>query len=70
MAISILASHVRKPDEDDWGDLLRSMEYLKGTKYMKFTITVDTMSVIKWWVDASHNTHMDCRGHTYAMISL
>ena len=57
--VSFLTSHVRKPVEDDWGKLVRCMTYLKGTKYMKLTLTVDTMSIIKWWVDASHNTHMD-----------
>ena len=68
--ISLLTSRVRKPDEDDWGKLVRCMKYLKGTKYMKLTLTVDTMSVIKWWVDLYHHTHMYCRGNTAAMISL
>ena len=46
------------------------MKYLKGTKYMKLTLTVDTMSVIKWWVDASHHTHMECQEHNGAMMTL
>ena len=46
------------------------MKYLKGTKYMNITFTVDTMSVIKWPLDDSHHTHMDCRGHTGAMMTL
>ena len=37
---------------------------------MKLTLTVDTMSVIKWWVDALQHTHMDCWRHTGAMITL
>ena len=68
--ISLLTSRVRKPDEDDWGKLVRCMKYLKGTNYMQITLTVDTMSVIKWWVDATHHTHMDCRGHTGDMMSI
>ena len=44
------------------------MKHLKGTKYMKLTLTVDIISFIKWWVDASHHTHMEYRGHTVAMI--
>ena len=68
--ISFLNSHVRKPDEDDWDKLVRCMNYLKGTKYMKLTLTVDTISIIKWWVYASHHTHMNCRRHTGAMMSL
>ena len=46
------------------------MKHLKATKYMKLTLTVDTMYVIKWWVDASYHTHMDCWGHTSAIMNL
>ena len=70
MTVSFLTSRVRKPDENDWGKLVHYMKYLKGTKYMKLTLKVDTMYVIKCWVDASHLTHMDFRGHTGAMMSL
>ena len=68
--ISFLTSRVRKSDEDDWGKLVRCVKYLKVTKYTKLTLMVDTMSVIKWWVDVSHHTHMECRGHTGAIMSL
>ena len=37
---------------------------------MKLTLSADNLSVMKWWVDASHLTHMDCKGHTGAMMSL
>ena len=67
---SFLTSRVKKPDEGDWVKLVRFMKYLKGNKYMKLTFTVDTMYVIKWRVDDSHHTHMDCRGHTGAMMTL
>ena len=30
--IYFLTSRVKKPDEDDWGKLVRCMKYLKGTK--------------------------------------
>jgi hypothetical protein len=46
------------------------LKYLKGTKHMKLTLTVDRMGVIRWWVDASYNAHEDCRGQTGAMMSL
>ena len=46
------------------------MKYQKVTKYIKLTLTVYNMSVIKWWVDASHHTHMDFWGHTGAMMTL
>jgi hypothetical protein len=69
-AVSYLTTRVKKPDEDDWGKLKRVLKYLKGTLYMKLTLEVDSLSILKWWIDASHNIHMDCRGHTGTMFSL
>ena len=37
---------------------------------MKLPLPVDTLSIIKWWVDASDGTHMCCKGHTGTMMSL
>jgi hypothetical protein len=68
--VAFLTTRVKRPDEDDWGKLKRLLKYLKGTKHMKLTLSVDTLSVIRWWVDASYNVHEDCRGHTGAMMSL
>ncbi len=43
--------------------------YLKGKKYMKLTITVNDLSGVRWWVDASNRTHHDCKGHSGIMMS-
>ena len=37
---------------------------------MELTISIDLLSILKWWVDASYNTHDDCKGHTGAMTNL
>ena len=42
----------------------RVLKYLKGTKYMRLTLSVENLGIIKWWVDAS------CRGQTGVMMSL
>ena len=68
--ISFLTSHVKKPGEDDWSKLVHCMKYPKSTKYIKLTLAVDTISIIKWWVDAYHHNHMYYRGHTGSMMSL
>ncbi len=70
MAVAFLTTRVKKPDVDDWGKLCRVLKYLKGTKYMKLTLTIDDISMIRWWADASDCTHHDCRGHTGSMMSL
>jgi hypothetical protein len=61
---------VKQPDEDDWRKLKRVLKYLKGTRGLKLTLSVNDMSIIKWWVDASYAVHEDCRGRTGAMMSL
>ena len=37
---------------------------------MKSKITVDSMSMIHWWVEVSYSAYDDCRGHSGAMMSL
>ncbi len=64
MAIAFLTIRVEKPDIDDWGELRRVLKYLRGTKYMKLTLTIDDLSMIRWWVDASDRAHHDCKGYT------
>ena len=59
---------VKKPDKDDWGKLKRALKYLNGTRRLKLTLTIEPMWVIKWFVDGSHNTHWDCKGHGGAMM--
>ena len=68
--IAFLTKRVRAPDEDDWGKLKRVLQYLKGTMYLKLTLTVDSLNTIRWWVDASYGVHADLKGHTGMMMSL
>ena len=37
---------------------------------MKLTLRVDSLEVVKWWVNSFYNSHNGCRGHTSAMTSL
>ena len=69
-AVAFLTTRVKAPYEDDWGKLKRVLKYLKGTRGLKLTLSVDEMSTIKWWIDASSNTHDGCKGHRGAIISL
>ncbi len=70
VAVAFLTPRVKKPNIDDWGKLRRVLKYLKGTKYMKLTLTTDNLSMIRWWVNASDCTHHDCKDHTGSMMSL
>ncbi len=68
--MTFLTTRVEKPDMDDREKLRISLTYLKGMKYMKLTLTVDDLSVIRWWVNASDCTHHNSKGRSGTMMSL
>ncbi len=47
-----------------------SVELLVLIFYLVDFLTIDDLSMIRWWVDASDRTHHDCKGHTGSMMSL
>ena len=61
---------MKDPDEDDWGKLKRVLRYLNGTRRLHLTLSVDSLSMVRWYVDGSHQIHDDCRGHTGAFMTL
>jgi hypothetical protein len=69
-AVAFLTTRVKGPDEDDWGKLKRVLRYLNGTIDMGLTLSVKSMGLVRWYVDASFATHEDCRGHTGAMMTM
>ena len=36
---------------------------------MKLTININNLGILKWYVDASHNEHWDCKEHMGAMLT-
>ena len=55
--VSFLTKRARSPDEDNWKKPKRGLMYLTGTMYMKLCITVDSLSIITRYVDASYGVH-------------
>ena len=70
MKVSLLIKIVKSTDKYDWGKLNRVLKYLKGTKHMKVTLVVDSLSVVNWWIYALYNTSDDCSCHTGWMTRL
>jgi hypothetical protein len=68
--VAFLTTRVKNPDEDNWGKLKRVLKYLNGRKYLKLRLSVDNLGLLKWFVDASHDTHWDCKGHGRAMFTM
>ena len=54
-AMAFLTIRVKSPDEDVWGALKRVLKYLNETRYLKLRLTVESMGMLKWYVDGSHN---------------
>ena len=69
-AVAFLTTRVKSPDEDDWGKLKRVLKYLNGTKYLKLSISMENLGILKWYVGGSQNVHWDCKGHGGAMFTM
>ena len=67
--VAFLTTRVKTPDEDDWGKLKRVLRYLFSTRRLKLTLSADSLTDIKWYIDASHQTHDDCKGHTGSLLT-
>lgn len=67
--VAFLATRVKAPDEDDWGKLKRVLRYLYSTRRLRLTLSVDSLSAVTWYIDASHHTHDDCKGHTGSLLT-
>ena len=58
------------PEKDNWVNLKRLLKYIKGTRNIKLTLKVDSMSMVIWWVDESYNTQGYCKGQNRSMMSI
>ena len=46
------------------------MKYLNGTQEKVLTLKIDSINIIKWYVDASFAVHDDFKSHTGAIMSM
>ena len=59
MAVTFLTTHVKSPDENDWGKLNRREKYLNGMINLKLMLSADNLGIIQCFVDASYAIHND-----------
>jgi hypothetical protein len=69
-AIAFLCTRVKEPDIDDYKKLVRVIKYLRGTISMPLRLEAESLSIVKWWVDASYAVHPDMKSHTGGTFSL
>jgi hypothetical protein len=44
--VAFLTTRVKTPDEDNWGKLKRVIKYLNGTRYLKLTLSAESLSIL------------------------
>jgi len=71
LAVALLSTRVKKPNESDWKKLKRLLMYLNGTRGKFLTLRIDELgiSIIKRFIDASFAVHPDFKSHTGAMMT-
>jgi hypothetical protein len=50
--------------------LIRMIQYLRGTVELPLILRSDSVPIPKWWVDGSHATHPNMRGHSGGCMTL
>ena len=68
--VAFLTTRIKHPDEDNWKKLNKMVKYLNGTKDLVLTLSADSLGVCKWYIDASHATHHDMKGHTGGTMTM
>ena len=63
-AVPFLTTRVCDPTDDDWLKLRHLIEYLTATKDLCLTLEVDKSKNPVFSIDAAHQVHGDCKGHT------
>jgi hypothetical protein len=69
VAMTLLCTRVKSPNESDWKKLIRLLQYVNGTRDDVLTLAADDMQVVKWYVDASFAVHPDFKSHTRATMT-
>ena len=68
--IAFLCTQVQQPMDTDWFKLVGLIKYLNATRKKDLTLSVDKLSIVKWYVDASFVVHSDYKSHTSATMTL
>ena len=70
VAIAFLCTRVRTPNQQDWAKLKRVLQYVRGTLDLPRVISLRNFGLMDIFVDASHASHDNMRGHTGGCVSV
>jgi hypothetical protein len=68
--VAFLTTRVKHPNKDNWGKLKQVLKYLNCTRHLKLKLSMDSLVMLKWYVDGLHNVHWDGKGHGGAVFTL
>jgi len=64
------ATKAYEDDEEDWKKMGRLLQYLNATIDLSLTISADSMTVLKTWVDSAYAVHPDMKSQTGGTIMM
>ena len=69
-AISYLTKIVRELDQSDWLKMVHLFKYVRFTKDLPLTLSVDNSLMLKWYIDGSYAVHPNILGHTRGGLTM
>ncbi len=70
LPVGYLCTRVSASTEQVRAKLKRVLEYINGTMEMEYTVSADSLTKIRAWMDASYAVHPDMRSHTGGIMPL
>ncbi len=67
--VAILTTRVKSSNKDDWGKLKHVLKHLNGTRFLLLLLSAASITNIVWFIDATHQTHHNCKGHTGSILT-
>ena len=69
IAVYLLYTRVREPENDDYHIMERAMKYIQGTTGLPLILSVKNPEKIKWYIDAAFAVHTDMMRYTGGFIT-
>ena len=69
-SIAYLTTRIQAPNDKDWDKLVHLMQYIRVTRKLSLTLTVNGSEILKWWVGALFAVHINMRVYSGGGLSL
>lgn len=69
-AVSFLTTRVTTSTEPYWNKYEHTISYIKETLSLPLTFDFQSLSIYKWWIEASYSTYHNMKGQTVGTMTL